>query len=71
MGTILADIPVFMDMMNKNTRALVRRSFMEINNDYKFSKSELTTARAQNNEGSIAFYELACHNLEEELKFFA
>ncbi len=71
MGTGLGDLPVFLDMMNKNTRQLMRRSFIEVNKDYKLSKSELATARAQNDEGGIAFYELACHNLEEELKSFA
>jgi hypothetical protein len=44
---------------------------MEVNNDYKLSKTELATARAQSDEGSIAFYELACQNLKEELKSFA
>ena len=44
---------------------------MEVNNDYKLSKSELATARAENDEGSIAFYERACRNLEEELNSFA
>ncbi len=41
---------------------------MEVNNDYKLSKAELAAARAENDQGSIAIYELACHNLEEELK---
>jgi len=58
-------------MMQKNTRAMVRRSFMEINNEYKLSKAELATARVENDEGSISFYELACRNLEEELKSYA
>jgi hypothetical protein len=44
---------------------------MEVNNDYKLSKSELATARAQNDKGSIAFYERACHSLEKELNSFA
>jgi hypothetical protein len=60
-----------LDMMNKNTKALMRYSFMEVNNDYKLSKSELAIARAENDEGSIAFYEHACRNLEEELNSFA
>jgi hypothetical protein len=71
MGTGLGDLPALLDMMNKNTRAMMRRSFIEVNNDYKLSKAELATARAENDEGSISFYEIACRNLEEELKSYA
>ncbi len=42
--------------------------FLEVNNNYKLSKAELATARAENDEASIAFYELACKNVEDELK---
>ncbi len=42
-------------MMNKNIRQLMRRSFIEVNNDYKLSKSELATARAKTDDGGIAF----------------
>jgi hypothetical protein len=44
---------------------------MEVNNDASCLKSELATARAQNDKGSIAFYECACRSLEEELNSFA
>ncbi len=71
MGTGLGDLPVLLDMMNKNTRSLIRRPFFYLNNDYKLSKAELVTARAENDEASIAFYELACKNLEDELKSHA
>ncbi len=71
MGTGLGDLPVLLDMMNRNTRQLMRRSFMEINKEYKLSKAELATAKAEKDEGSIAFYEIACRNLEEELKSYA
>jgi hypothetical protein len=60
-----------LDMMNRNTRQLMRRSFMKINKEYKLSKAELAAAKAENDEGSIAFYEIACCNLEEELKSYA
>jgi hypothetical protein len=59
MGTGLGDLPILLDMMNKNICGVMRHSFMEVNNDYKLPKSELATARAQNYEGGIAFYELA------------
>jgi hypothetical protein len=71
MRTGLGDLPVLLEMMQKNTRAMMRRSFTEINNEYKLSKAELATARAENDEGGISFYELACRNLEEELKSYA
>ncbi len=71
MGTGLGDLPVLLEMMQKNTRAMMRQSFTEINNEYKLSKAELATARSENDEGSISFYELACRNLEEELRSYA
>ncbi len=66
MGSLL----MIIDMMNKQNRAFMRRPFREVHSDYQLAKSALANARNENDQASISFYQIACHNLEEELKSF-
>ena len=70
MGSNMGSLPLIIDMMNKQNRVFMRRSFRDVHSDYQLAKSALATAKAENDDGSISFYQVACHKLEEELKSF-
>jgi hypothetical protein len=45
-------------------------SFRDIHSDYQLTEASLATAKAENDQASISFYKVACHNLEEKLKAY-
>ncbi len=70
MGSNMGSLPLIVEMMNKQTRAFMRRSFRDVHNNYQLAKSALANAKAENDDASISFYPIACRNLEEELRSF-
>ncbi len=54
--------------MNNNTKAMLRRPFAEVQRDYEAAMVSLDTARSQDDESRIMFYELAVRNLFKELQ---
>jgi hypothetical protein len=70
MGSSIGTLPAIMEMMNKQNRALMRRSFREVHFYYQLAKSALDNARIENDLDSISFYEIACCNLKDEMKSF-
>ncbi len=61
----LGDISSLMEIMNRNTRVMLRRPFGKVQRDYKAS---LQSAKDDNNESRIMFYEMALCNLFKELQ---
>ena len=70
MGSNICSLPMIVEMLNRQNRAFMRRPFREVHSDYQLAKSSLAQAKAENDEASISFYQVACHNLEVELKSF-
>jgi hypothetical protein len=70
MGSSLSSLPVIIEMMSKQNHALMRRSFRKVHSDYQLAKSALANTKNENDQGSISFYQIACCNLEEEMKSF-
>jgi hypothetical protein len=67
-GRSFGDISSLMEMMNNNTKAMLRRPFAEVQRDYEAAMVSLDTARSQDDESRIMFYELAVRNLFKELQ---
>jgi hypothetical protein len=70
MGSNIGSLPMIVEMLNRQNRAFMRRPFREVHSDYQLAKTSLTNARAEDDDASISFYQVACRNLEEELKSF-
>ena len=70
MGSNIGSLPMIVEMLNRQNHAFMRRPFREVHSDYQLAKSSLAQAKAENDEASISFYQVACRNLEEELKSF-
>ncbi len=70
MGSSIGSLPMILEMMNRQNRAFMHRSFRDVHSDYQLAKSSLATAKAENDQASISFYQVACRNLEDELKAF-
>jgi hypothetical protein len=64
----MGDFSSLVDLLNMNTRTLKQRPFREIERDYQQSVANLERARAEGDEHNERFYELAVHNLFEELQ---
>jgi hypothetical protein len=62
------DISSLMEMMNNNTKAILRRPFAEVQRDYEAALVSLDTARSQDDDSRVMFYELAVRNLFKELQ---
>ncbi len=67
-GRSFGDISSLMEMMNNNTKAILRRPFAEVQRDYEAAMASLDTARSQDDDSRVMFYELAVHNLFKELQ---
>ena len=70
MGSGIGSLPMILEMMNKQNRAFMRHSFRDVHSDYQLAKSSLATAKTEMDQASISFYEVACRNLEDELKSY-
>jgi hypothetical protein len=68
LGCSMGDFSSLVDLLNMNTRTLKQRPFREIETDYQRSVANLERARAEGDEHNERFYELAVHNLFEELQ---
>jgi hypothetical protein len=62
------DISALVDVMNQNTRAILRRPFAEVQRDYEVSMLALERAKDDNDDSRVMFYELAVRNLFKELQ---
>jgi hypothetical protein len=60
MGSYMGSLPLIVEMVNKH----------DVHTDYQLAKSAVANANAENDDASISFCQIACHNLEEELKSF-
>jgi hypothetical protein len=64
----LGDLSSLFDTMQRNNRTLLQWSFRDIQTDYESSLASLDRARSDNDDAHVSFYEMACHNLLEELR---
>ena len=62
------DISSLVEVMNQNTRAILRRPFAEVQRDYEASMLALERAKEGNDDSRVMFYELAVRNLFKELQ---
>jgi hypothetical protein len=68
LGHSISDFSSLVDLLNMNTCTLMQRPFHDIELDCKRSIANLEKARAEGNEQKERFYEVAVHNLFEELQ---
>jgi hypothetical protein len=62
------DISSLMELMNNNTRAILRRPFAEVQRDYEAAMVSLERAKDDDDDSRTMFYELAVRNLFKELQ---
>jgi hypothetical protein len=64
----LGDLSSLVEMMNHNTRVMLRRPFSEVQRDYESSMQSLQVAKDENDQSRVMFYEMAVRNLFKELQ---
>jgi hypothetical protein len=57
-----------MEMMNNNTKAILRRPFAEVQRDCEAAMVSSDRAKNEDDDSRVMFYELAVHNLFKELQ---
>ena len=62
------DISVLLEMMNNNTKAMLRRPFAEVQRDYEAAMLSLQKAKDEDDASRVMFYEIAVRNLFKELQ---
>ncbi len=62
------DISVLLEMMNNNTKAMLRRPFAEVQRDYEAAMLSLQKAKDEDDASRVMFYEIAVCNLFKELQ---
>jgi hypothetical protein len=62
------DISVLLEMMNNNTRVMIRRPFAEVQRDHEAVMLSLQKAKDDDDDSRVMFYEIAVHNLFKELQ---
>ncbi len=67
-GHSFGDISSLLEMMNNNTRAILRRPFAEVQRDYEAAMASLDKAKDEDDDSRVMFYEIVVRNLFKELQ---
>jgi hypothetical protein len=64
----VCEVSSLVEMMQQNTRELLRRTFAELQRDYESSMISLQRAKDDNDTSRVMFYEMTVCNLFKELQ---